>query len=112
VPALIATSISIAVYLLHTTLSEIFTDRTLGKWLFGLQVVTVEGTAPNFLQLIIRNILRVLDLLWFPLILVVISPLRQRSADIAAGTMVVRREDAAATSADKETQNTENGPKV
>jgi uncharacterized RDD family membrane protein YckC len=109
-PAIIATSISVGVYLLHTTLSEVFTDRTLGKWLFGLRVVTVEGTRPNFLQLIIRNILRVLDLLWFPLILVVISPLRQRSADIAAGTMVVRREDAAAASPDKENTGVGSGP--
>jgi uncharacterized RDD family membrane protein YckC len=111
VPAIIAVSISVAIYLLHTTLSEIFTDRTLGKWLFGLQVVTVEGTKPSFLQIITRNLLRVLDLLWFPLVLVVISPLRQRSADIAAGTMVVRRDDAGEPLVAKETPEAGNDPK-
>jgi uncharacterized RDD family membrane protein YckC len=62
--------------------------------------------------LLIRNILRVLDLLWFPLILVVISPLRQRSADIAAGTMVVRREDAGKPAANKDSPDVKNDPKT
>jgi uncharacterized RDD family membrane protein YckC len=91
-PALIASAVAIVVYLLHTTITELFTTRTLGKWLFGLRVVTDYGEKPRPWQLLIRNLLRVIDLLCFPLLLVAISPLRQRSADLAAGTMVVETE--------------------
>lgn len=93
IPAIIAMGSALLLYLLHTTLSEILAGRTLGKWLFGLTTVTLAGTRPGTAQFLVRNALRVLDLLFFPLVLVVISPLRQRSADIAAGTMVARLED-------------------
>jgi uncharacterized RDD family membrane protein YckC len=83
-------AISVCIYLLHTTLSEVFAGRTLGKILLGLRTVTVEVATPNTGQFLIRNLLRVIDLIWFPLTLVLISPLRQRSADVAAGTMVIR----------------------
>jgi uncharacterized RDD family membrane protein YckC len=86
----IAYFVAVGVYLLHTTLSEVFTGRTIGKFIFGLKTVTIEGTTPHAGQFVIRNLLRVIDLIWFPLTLVLISPLRQRSADVAAGTMVVR----------------------
>ncbi len=82
--------IGVCIYLLHTTLSEVFTGRTLGKFLLGLRTVTIEGGTPDTGQFLIRNLLRIIDLLWFPLTLVLISPLRQRSADVAAGTMVIR----------------------
>jgi uncharacterized RDD family membrane protein YckC len=81
---------AVGLYLLHTTLSEIITGRTIGKFIFGLKTVTIDGTTPNLGQFLIRNVLRVIDLIFFPLTLVLISPLRQRSADVAAGTMVIR----------------------
>jgi uncharacterized RDD family membrane protein YckC len=81
---------AVGLYLLHTTLSEVITGRTIGKYILGLKTVTIDGTSPNVGQFLIRNLLRVIDLIFFPLTLVLISPLRQRSADVAAGTMVIR----------------------
>jgi len=76
---------AIALYLLHTTLAEMFTGRSAGKWLLGLKVVTVEGNTPTQAQFLIRNLLRIVD----PLVMIIVSPLRQRSADTVANTMVV-----------------------
>jgi len=81
---------AVGLYLLHTTLSEIIAGRTIGKFILGLKTVTIDGTTPSLGQFLIRNLLRVIDLIFFPLTLVLISPLRQRSADVAAGTMVIR----------------------
>jgi uncharacterized RDD family membrane protein YckC len=76
------------VYLLHTTLTEIRLGRSVGKWLMGLTVVTIDGKTPNRSQLMLRNLLRVVD----PLVMILVSPLRQRSADNIAGTVVVDAE--------------------
>jgi uncharacterized RDD family membrane protein YckC len=76
---------ALAIYLLHTTLSELFVGRTVGKRLLGLKVVTVEGTTPTPSQFLMRNLLRIVD----PLVMIIVSPLRQRSADTIANTMVV-----------------------
>jgi uncharacterized RDD family membrane protein YckC len=92
---LTAVCLAAAVYLLHTTLSELLAGRTVGKWALGLRPVTLSGQRPAPGQMLLRNVLRIIDLLWFPLVLVVLSPLRQRSADVAAGTMVVRERDVA-----------------
>lgn len=87
--SVIAGGAAVAVYLLHTLVMELLTGRSAGKWLLGLKVVSVDGSPPRAAQVVIRNLLRVIDLLWFPLILVLVLPLRQRSGDLAAGTMVV-----------------------
>jgi uncharacterized RDD family membrane protein YckC len=83
--AIIILGSAMVVYILHTTLVEVFTGRSAGKWVFGLKVVTLQDTAPAKSQLLIRNLLRVID----PLVMIIISPQRQRSADAVAGTMVV-----------------------
>jgi uncharacterized RDD family membrane protein YckC len=85
---------SVALYLLHTALAEMFAGRSLGKWLMGLRVVGLTGERPNKLSLLLRNLLRVIDLglLFVPLVVVLFSPLRQRTGDVAAGTLVVRAE--------------------
>jgi uncharacterized RDD family membrane protein YckC len=78
-------------YLLHTTLSEIFFGRTVGKMVCGLRVVGLDGERPTPAALVTRNLLRLIDLsmMFFPLVLVLYSPLRQRAGDVAAGTLVV-----------------------
>jgi uncharacterized RDD family membrane protein YckC len=76
---------ALAIYLLHTTILESLTGRSAGKWVFGLKVINLDGSKPTKSQLVIRNLLRVID----PLVLIIISPQRQRSADAVAGTMVV-----------------------
>jgi len=79
------------VYLVHTAVSEIFFGRTLGKLLCGLRVVGLDGQRPPATALLTRNLLRLIDLsmMFFPLVLVLYSPLRQRAGDVAAGTLVV-----------------------
>ena len=78
-------------YLLHTTATEVATGRTLGKLCFGLRVVGLDGGRARPGALLARNLLRVIDLsvAFFPLVLVLYSPLRQRAGDVAAGTLVV-----------------------
>jgi uncharacterized RDD family membrane protein YckC len=82
--------ISMGIYFLHTWLSEQFFSRTLGKLIFGLRVVTLDGTKPGFGPIFIRNLLRLVDvMIMVPLVLVLFSPLRQRVGDVAARTVVV-----------------------
>jgi uncharacterized RDD family membrane protein YckC len=82
--------IGFALFLTHTTLSEVLTGRTLGKALCRLRVTTVDGERPTRKQLLTRNLLRVIDfaLNLLPLVLVAFHPLRQRLGDLAAGTIV------------------------
>jgi uncharacterized RDD family membrane protein YckC len=86
--------IGAGVYVLYTIGAELLFGRTLGKWIFGLQIVSDDGTRPTRVALLVRNVLRLVDLLliWLPLAMVLFSPLRQRLGDLAAGTLVVRAE--------------------
>ncbi len=92
--------IGVVVYLLHVTVSEVIWGRSIGKMIFGLRVVKNDGTPLTPGRAILRNVMRVLDVsLLIPLVFVLISPLRQRIGDLAAGTLVV-------TKAVKETEQT------
>ncbi len=86
-------SLATAFYLLHTSVSELFTGRTLGKWIFKLWVVSIDAQPARPGQIVTRNLLRFLDvsMAGFPLLLLFASPLRQRVGDLAAGTMVVAK---------------------
>ena len=80
----------VVIFLAHTTITEAIAGRSVGKMLTHLQVLRLDGKRPGILALVIRNILRVVDLvLVFTLILMVYLPLRQRLGDLAAGTVVV-----------------------
>ena len=82
--------IGMAVYILHVTISELIFGRSIGKLIFGLRVVTTEGGPVPAGRIILRNLLRVLDLLLFlPIFFVFISPNSQRIGDLAARTLVV-----------------------
>jgi uncharacterized RDD family membrane protein YckC len=75
----------------HTTIAELLLARSVGKLLLGLRVVTIDGRKPTPGAIVVRNLLRIVDLtLYFPLFMILYSPLRQRVGDIAAGTVVVR----------------------
>ncbi len=79
------------VYLLYTVLCELIFKRTLGKMVFGLRLVMLDGQPPRAWPLIARNIARVVDFCLFcmPLLLILMTPLRQRLGDSFAGTVVV-----------------------
>ena len=96
---LIPVMLAIAIYLLHTTLSELFIGRTLGKIITGLTVVAVDGKPAKAGAILVRNLLRVIDVFPVPLaFLILTSPMRQRLGDLLAGTIVIvapraRKED-------------------
>ena len=78
------------VSLLHTTLAEVFFGRSIGKMLLGLYVVNLAGQKPTTGKLVLRNIVRVVEIeLIFPLLLILFTPLSQRMGDLASGTVVV-----------------------
>jgi uncharacterized RDD family membrane protein YckC len=84
------------VYLAHTLVAELLTARTLGKWLLGLRVVAFDGTRARPQALVVRNVLRIMDLplpapmgLVLDIVIVLYSPYRQRLGDIAGATLVV-----------------------
>jgi uncharacterized RDD family membrane protein YckC len=84
-----------AISLLYGILTEwLWKGQTIGKRMLGLRVVEASGLRLRPSQIVIRNLLRFLDLL--PgLYLVggvccVLSARRQRVGDIAAGTIVIR----------------------
>lgn len=87
-----------------------FNGRTVGKWMFGIRVIDVEGCPITGRRAIIRNLLRVADLapmaalpqlaldvppvFFIPtgiigLITVICTRRMQRLGDVAAGTMVI-----------------------
>lgn len=82
--------VGMAVYIIHVTIEEMIWGRSIGKMLFGMRVVMNDGSALTPGRAFLRNIMRVLDVaLYIPLVFVLISPLRQRIGDLAAGTLVV-----------------------
>lgn len=82
----------IVVTVAHTTVFEYVTARSIGKWLTGLYVADLTGKPAAPWPCTSRALTRVFDL-FAPLILiiVVISPARQRLGDILAETTVVMR---------------------
>ncbi len=69
-----------------------FNGRTLGKMLFRLRAISVDGRPINGIQAALRNLLRFADLYPSPLaglITMVLTSGSQRLGDLAANTMVV-----------------------
>ncbi len=69
-----------------------FNGRTLGKMLFKLRVISVDGRPINGIQAALRNLLRLADMYPSPLvglISMMFTSRSQRLGDLAANTMVV-----------------------
>lgn len=83
--------LALLAYVAHVTASEIWFGRSFGKWIFRLKVVALDGTPATTGAILLRNALRVLDfsLMLLPILLLLISPSRQRLGDLAARTVVV-----------------------
>ncbi|MEX0655359.1 MAG: RDD family protein [Phycisphaeraceae bacterium] len=82
----------IGLFVAYTTLSELLTQRTLGKALLGMRVSDLAGGRPRVWQLLVRNGLKSFDLVAWPLlILLVLGPYRQRLGDLVARTVVITR---------------------
>ncbi len=87
-------ALSCGVHSVYGIVMETLTQRTLGKMLLGTRVVSEGGQPARLGQIVVRNLLRFLELLpplWLLGFLVVLSRNRQRLGDIFARTIVVRR---------------------
>ncbi len=73
-----------------------FRGRTLGKAFFKIRVVDQRGFPLTFPQAVVRNMLRMIDMLPITYLVGAIScivdPLERRLGDLAAGTVVIRSE--------------------
>jgi len=86
--------LTVAIYALYAAVMELITSRTLGKMLVRTRVVTREGRRPATWQILLRNLLRLVELMppfWILGFMVVLSQNRQRTGDVLANTLVVRR---------------------
>lgn len=82
------------IILLYYCLLEAFLGGTLGKLVLGMRVQMTDGSPCTIGASLIRNLLRIVDGLFFYLlaaILVWTSPTRQRLGDRLAGTVVVKK---------------------
>lgn len=94
----------------HTAVTEMFTGRSLGKWICQMRVVSLDGKAPDIWQALARNLMRSFDLIaWYILpIMMVLGPYRQRLGDMAARTLVVT--DLPAPTPDADDKSNEQDP--
>jgi uncharacterized RDD family membrane protein YckC len=86
-------SASAAAYVVYAAIMETLTGRTVGKVLTRVRVVQESGAPAGLLRCVVRNVLRLIELippLWVLAFLVVLSPRRQRLGDLFARTVVVR----------------------
>jgi len=82
----------VGLYVVHTLVTEMFTGVTLGKRILGLRVVSNDGSAINLWQALLRNAVKPVELMAWPLLLfILLNPGRQRMGDLAARTAVVRQ---------------------
>ena len=87
---MLPTVTTIGLVVIHTTISEMFSGRTLGKLVLGMHVGTMQGQKPKAWQALVRGVMRIFDLLAIPLLLVaVLTPHRQRLGDLMARTVVI-----------------------
>lgn len=79
-------------YIVSLTIIESIAGRSPGKVLMNLRIIGLDGKPATQSALITRNLLRAIDVgVWlFPLLMIVLMPLRQRAGDVAAGTLVVK----------------------
>ena len=78
----------------YSVACEVWLDgQTLGKRALGLRVVKADGTPVTWLPSVVRNLLRVVDILpgvyGVGLVSTLVDPHARRLGDIVAGTMVV-----------------------
>lgn len=86
---------AVAIWAAYGAVAEALFGQTPGKWAFDLVVVEERGAPVSVRAAAVRNLLRVVDGLFFyglGLFVLAVSSRRQRVGDLAAGTVVVRRD--------------------
>lgn len=87
--------IAFATYWAYFVYGEVFRNgRTWGKGRMGLRVVRDDGSRVGFMDSVIRNLLRLVDMLpgnyLIGMVCVIFSRRNKRLGDMAAGTVVIR----------------------
>ena len=80
-------------YAVYSFVMELVAGRTVGKVLLRLRIMTDTGRPPVVWQLVVRNLMRIVEVMppfWILNFLVLLSRNRQRAGDIFAGTVMVR----------------------
>jgi uncharacterized RDD family membrane protein YckC len=80
-------------YTVYSFVMELVAGRTVGKVLLRLRIMTDTGRRPVRWQLVVRNLMRIVEVMppfWILNFLVLLSRNRQRAGDIFAGTVMVR----------------------
>ena len=81
------------IYLVHVTVFEGFWGRTLGKALLGIEVIRAEdGGVPGPWRAALRAMMFLFVDMLVGVFVVLASPKKQRPGDLAANTLVVRKE--------------------
>lgn len=81
------------VYGVYAALFEVIKGATAGKLILGLFVVNDQGARPSAGRIVARNAARVVEFMLVPIVLlIVLTPSRQRLGDILARTVVVQHD--------------------
>ncbi|MBK8206634.1 MAG: RDD family protein [Planctomycetes bacterium] len=89
-----ATLVTLLVLIIYSTVAEVFWGRTFGKALLRLRVVDVKGEQPATWRIVVRNLVKVFELVHFlvlliPMVLMMMTGKQQRLGDILGGTFVI-----------------------
>jgi uncharacterized RDD family membrane protein YckC len=80
----------LAIYELHVTIGECLFGRSVGKWIFSIRVVSLDGSKAPITSILVRNVVRIVEIeLYVLLIFVLVSTDRQRLGDHLARTLVI-----------------------
>ena len=92
--AVVSLALFVALLGYFPLLETFWNGQTLGKRALGLRVTTLEGGRAPFWRVIVREVLRLIDILPTVYLVgatsIVVSDHNQRVGDLAAGTLVVR----------------------
>lgn len=89
-----ASLVTLSILVMYSLFCELMWGRTLGKALFRLRVVDMEGETPSPWRIVVRNLLKIVEMIhWtvliIPLGLMLFTGKQQRLGDLAGGTLVV-----------------------
>lgn len=92
--AILFLGVALLFFLYKLLFEALWNGQTIGKRVAGIRVVQANGMPVTFLQVVIRNFLRIVDYLpvyyLIGAVCILATGRRQRLGDLAAGTVVVR----------------------
>lgn len=97
---LLLIGMSMAIVWVYFVLLEAFFGSTIGKWALRIRVVKLDRSAPGIGRAFLRSIIKVFEssmIMLFgiiSIILILVTRKKQRLGDMAAGTFVLRAQDA------------------